>query len=555
LRGDAPLPRVHTQPDLLTVMAYQALARKWRPRNLEQVAGQAHILKVLSNALTHGRLHHAYLFSGERGVGKTTLARILAKCLNCEAGVTAQPCGQCAACMEIDEGRFIDLIEVDAASRTKVEDTRDLLENVQYLPTRGRFKIYLIDEVHMLSNHSFNALLKTLEEPPEHVKFLLATTEAQRLPVTVLSRCLQLNLKRLSKTAIADQMLLILEAEKAVFEPAAVTAIARAADGSMRDALSLLDQALAYGGNSLREAEVHDMLGTAPRESWRALVSSLQASDVNGTLGAVARLAEQAADFAETLDELLTLFHQAALAQVCPEALYEHDEGRELALGFAQAITAENLQLYYQTALIGKRDLPLAPDARVGFEMIVLRMLRFALMPSEGAWPQKRATEAGSKPRPVLAAPTQSIPPPVSAHTSGAFDWAALISSLGLKGLPDTLARNCTFGAIAGDEIRLTLSEVHAELCTDKAQKRLQEALSAKLGRPMRLRIDIGAQSAETPIKAVEREAKERLAAAREAIESDPLVRELQDRFGARLVEGSVRIKSPAAGDEGEERR
>ena len=357
-------------------MSYEVLARKWRPRTFEEMVGQEHVLRALINALDSDRLHHAFLFTGTRGVGKTTIARILAKSLNCEQGVSSTPCGECSACREIDEGRFIDLIEVDAASRTKVEDTRELLENVQYAPTRGRYKVYLVDEVHMLSNHSFNALLKTLEEPPPHVKFLLATTDPQKLPVTVLSRCLQFNLKRLPQEKIASHLEKVLGAEQIRFEKGALRLLARAADGSMRDALSLLDQAIAHGGGALQEATVGEMLGTIDQGRVRALIRHLAADDGEALLQEAGLLSEQGADFLGVLAELLSLLHRIAVLQTVGEMGEEPEEEKALS-ELARLLSPEDTQLFYQIALLGRRDLPLAPDPRSGFEMILLRMLAF----------------------------------------------------------------------------------------------------------------------------------------------------------------------------------
>ncbi|MFL0801662.1 MAG: DNA polymerase III subunit gamma/tau [Agarilytica sp.] len=358
-------------------MSYQVLARKWRPRIFREMVGQEHVLKALINALDHNRLHHAYLFTGTRGVGKTTIARILAKCLNCEAGVSSTPCGECSACNEIAEGRFVDLIEVDAASRTKVEDTRELLDNVQYAPTRGRYKIYLIDEVHMLSNHSFNALLKTLEEPPEHVKFLLATTDPQKLPVTILSRCLQFNLKNMSPERIVDHLKHVLTSEVIPYEEAALWLLARSADGSMRDALSLTDQAIAFGGGNVQDTEVATMLGTIDHVLIEEIMSALVAADGPSILAAVAKFAEHAPDYDAALADLLTLLHRIAIAQALPEALDNSYGDREQILKFATTLTPEDVQMFYQTALIGRRDLSLASEPRMGLEMTLLRMLAF----------------------------------------------------------------------------------------------------------------------------------------------------------------------------------
>lgn len=372
-------------------MSYQVLARKWRPRVFREMVGQEHVLQALINALDHNRLHHAYLFTGTRGVGKTTIARILAKCLNCETGVSSEPCGQCSSCREIAEGRFVDLIEVDAASRTKVEDTRDLLENVQYAPTRGRYKVYLIDEVHMLSNSSFNALLKTLEEPPPHVKFLLATTDPQKLPMTILSRCLQFNLKNMNPERIVQHLKFVLNEELVPFEESALWHLGRAADGSMRDAMSLTDQAIAYGSGKITEAEVSTMLGTIDQTAVYDIVNALVSLDGRAVLAAVERMSEQAPDYASALAEMLAVLHRIAIAQALPEAVDNSHGDRERIMQLAQQLPSEDVQLFYQTALLGRRDLPLAPDPRAGFEMVLLRMLAF-------------------KPQGVMEVPTQALP-------------------------------------------------------------------------------------------------------------------------------------------------
>jgi len=358
-------------------MSYQVLARKWRPRLFREMVGQEHVLQALINALDNGRLHHAYLFAGTRGVGKTTIARILAKCLNCESGVSSEPCGQCTACCEIAEGRFVDLIEVDAASRTKVEDTRELLENVQYAPTRGRYKVYLIDEVHMLSNSSFNALLKTLEEPPPHVKFLLATTDPQKLPVTVLSRCLQFNLKNMSPERVVEHLRFVLEQEMVPFEEGALWHLGRAADGSMRDAMSLTDQAIAFGGGVISEAEVRAMLGSIDSGLVWKLLQALADESATSLFAAVGELAQQAPDYSAALAELANNLHRIAVAQVLPQSVDNTLGDAERLREQAARLAPENVQLYYQMALLARRDLPLAPDPRSGFEMALLRMLAF----------------------------------------------------------------------------------------------------------------------------------------------------------------------------------
>lgn len=358
-------------------MSYQVLARKWRPRSFREMVGQTHVLKALINALDSQRLHHAYLFTGTRGVGKTTIARIIAKCLNCETGISSTPCGVCSVCKEIDEGRFVDLIEVDAASRTKVEDTRELLDNVQYSPSRGRFKVYLIDEVHMLSSHSFNALLKTLEEPPPHVKFLLATTDPQKLPVTILSRCLQFSLKNMPPERVVEHLSHVLTAESIPYEEDALWLLGRAADGSMRDAMSLTDQAISFGEGKVLAADVRAMLGTLDHGQVYGVLHALLEGDARGLIDAVRHLAEQGPDWNGVLAEILNVLHRVAIAQALPDAVDNGQGDRERVLALAQALPAEDVQFYYQMGLIGRRDLPLAPDPRSGFEMVLLRMLAF----------------------------------------------------------------------------------------------------------------------------------------------------------------------------------
>ncbi|MFB4394400.1 MULTISPECIES: DNA polymerase III subunit gamma/tau [unclassified Pseudomonas] len=371
-------------------MSYQVLARKWRPRSFREMVGQTHVLKALINALDNQRLHHAYLFTGTRGVGKTTIARIIAKCLNCETGITSTPCGTCSVCREIDEGRFVDLIEIDAASRTKVEDTRELLDNVQYAPSRGRFKVYLIDEVHMLSTHSFNALLKTLEEPPPYVKFILATTDPQKLPATILSRCLQFSLKNMSPERVVEHLSHVLGAENVPFEEDALWLLGRAADGSMRDAMSLTDQAIAFGEGKVLAADVRAMLGTLDHGQVYGVLQALLEGDARALLAAVRDLAEQGPDWNGVLSEMLNVLHRVAIAQALPEAVDNGQGDRERVLALASALPAEDVQFYYQMGLIGRRDLPLAPDPRGGFEMVLLRMLAF------------RPADSDDAPKPVL---------------------------------------------------------------------------------------------------------------------------------------------------------
>ena len=391
-------------------MSYQVLARKWRPRSFREMVGQTHVLKALINALDHQRLHHAYLFTGTRGVGKTTIARIMAKCLNCEQGISSTPCGECSICREIDEGRFVDLIEVDAASKTKVEDTREMLDNVQYMPTRGRYKVYLIDEVHMLSTSSFNALLKTLEEPPPYVKFLLATTDPQKLPPTVLSRCLQFSLKNMPPEPIVGHLQNVLTSENIPFEDDALWLLGRAADGSMRDAMSLTDQAVSFGDGRVFADDVRAMLGTLDQGQIYGVLKALIAGDAREALSAVAHLAEHGPDWAGVLAEILNALHRIAIAQLLPDAIDNGQGDRAQVLELAAIIPPEDVQFYYQLGLIGRRDLPLAPDPRDGFEMVLLRMLAFrpASLPGTPSTPLIQSAAVTSTAATATSAPSSS---------------------------------------------------------------------------------------------------------------------------------------------------
>jgi DNA polymerase III subunit gamma/tau len=523
-------------------MSYTALARKWRPKRFTELVGQEHVLRALVNSLTSGRVHHAFLFTGTRGVGKTTIARILAKCLNCEKGVTAEPCGECAACREIDAGRFVDLLEVDAASRTKVDDTRELLDNVQYAPTRGRFKVYLIDEVHMLSTHSFNALLKTLEEPPPHVKFLLATTDPQKLPVTVLSRCLQFNLKRLPVSLIAERMRHILEAEGIEFEPAAVRLVAQAADGSVRDALSLLDQLIAFGGGRVGEAEARAMLGTIARDHVVRLAEHLASLDAAALMSAARGLEEWAPDYAHVLDELAALLARIALKQAITD--FEGDElfAPELLARFAQSMSREDVQLYYQTAIVGRRDLALAPDPRTGFEMTLLRMLAFRPAVDAGDARGTAAAPAAASnraaPRTVASERARDAAAPASETGSS---WSAVVSQLDLAGAARQLASHCVLLGRQAGVVRLALDPERPFMRTAAQVEKLTQALSRHFGEPVRLEFESLANDAVTPARADERASAAQLEAARKLLESDPGVNVLRERFGATLVPDSIR--------------
>jgi DNA polymerase-3 subunit gamma/tau len=526
-------------------MAYIALARKWRPKRFAEMIGQEHVRQALTNALNADRVHHAFLFTGTRGVGKTTIARILAKCLNCETGVSAEPCGQCSACREIDEGRFVDLIEVDAASRTKVDDTRELTDNVQYRPTRGRYKVYLIDEVHMLSTSSFNALLKTLEEPPEHVKFLLATTDPQKLPVTVLSRCLQFNLKRLPVQLITDRIREILEAEGIAFDPAGVRLIAQAADGSVRDGLSLLDQLIAFGGGKAGEAEARAMLGTVARDHVERLVELLGAADPAALMRYAHDLEQWAPDHAQLLDELAGLLTRIALRQVVPDAEGDEIYAPELIERLAAAIAPEDVQLYYQTAIIGRRDLPLAPDPRTGFEMTLLRMLAFR--PAESAQLSASAPRAmADKPRAPASAPSAPTDRPADASAATAAsaagsEWAAIVAQLDLQGPERQLASHCVLIGRQGGVVRLALDPRNQIIRTRGREEKLAQALSKHYGEPVRLEFAMAVPPTETPAQTVERASLAQVEAARQTLDQDPTVLALKERFGATLVPETVR--------------
>ncbi len=540
-------------------MSYIALARKWRPKRFADMVGQEHVLRALANSLDSGRVHHAFLFTGTRGVGKTTVSRIFAKSLNCEVGVSANPCGQCAACREIDEGRFVDLIEVDAASRTKVDDTRELLDNVQYAPTRGRYKVYLIDEVHMLSNHSFNALLKTLEEPPPHVKFLLATTDPQKLPVTVLSRCLQFSLKRLPSSLILGRLEQIAAAEGLACETAGLALVARAAEGSMRDALSLLDQLIAFGGGSVTEANARSMLGTIDRGAVSRIAEALAAADGARLLAEVGELDRDAPDYDRVLVELAALLQRVAIVQIVPDAAGEDGEfDRRTLDGLARAIQPEDLQLYYQIALGGRRDLPLAPEPRSGFEMTLLRMLAFrpdsGAAAGQGAAHQGAANAAGQgAANPVSPAPRAPLEhrDPAGARAGsgtaaaplevGPANWAAVVDGAGLAGMVRQFALNCVPDSFVNEVLKLKVDPAVAERSTRAMEEKLQQSLSKYLGREVRIVYDTTQAAPDTPARQRALEEQDRLLRAGAAFEADPAVKGLRERFGAEVEAGSVK--------------
>jgi DNA polymerase-3 subunit gamma/tau len=527
-------------------MSYIVLARKWRPRRFAEMVGQEHVLRALGNALDSGRVHHAFLFTGTRGVGKTTVARILAKSLNCEIGVSANPCGLCAACREIDEGRFVDLIEVDAASRTKVDDTREMLDNVQYAPTRGRYKVYLIDEVHMLSNHSFNALLKTLEEPPPHVKFLLATTDPQKLPVTVLSRCLQFSLKRLPATLIGERLKFIAAEEKLEFAPAAAALLARAAEGSMRDALSLMDQLIAFGGGTLDEGNARTMLGTIDRGHVTRIIEALARQDGAGLLAQVRELDRDAPDYDRALIELAAFLQRIAIVQIVPDAA-QHDEefDAEALTRLSRAMSPEDVQLYYQIALGGRRDLAMAPEPRVGFEMSLLRMLAFrpeAAQASDAAAAGSAArSSAGGQGVRVLQAPSSSAAPAGAPRTIDAGNWAAVVDAAGLSGMVRQFALNCAPAGFADDLLRLQVDPAAADRRSKTTDDKLAQALSAHVGRQIRVSFENSESALITPARRRVLAEQDRTARAAAAFEEDATVKGLRERFGAEIDATSIK--------------
>jgi DNA polymerase-3 subunit gamma/tau len=556
-------------------MSYLALARKWRPKSFSTLVGQEHVVRALTHALEQQRLHHAYLFTGTRGVGKTTIARIMAKALNCETGITATPCGRCGACTEIDSGRFVDYIEMDAASNRGVEDMAALLEQAAYAPARGRYKVYVIDEVHQLTGHAFNAMLKTLEEPPEHVKFILATTDPQKIPVTVLSRCLQFNLKQMPPQHIVDHLARILGAENLPFEPGALRHIAKGAAGSMRDALSLLDQAIAHGAGRVEEEGVRDMLGTVGDDYLYALLDGLVAHDLPAMLQVAEAMDGRSLSFEGALMALASLIHRIALVQMAPQAIADEAERAQLGI-YAAAMDAEYLQLAYQIVTHGRADLPLAPDEYTGFTMCLLRLHAFRPMTppvlaagetgntmARAPASQGRAAAAMPprplplvpKPAPVPVAPPPTVPvavveSPVS-HTvaaeavpaeSSAHDWHDILARLDLGGLARELGQHCELLAVSGDLVKLRLTTAHKQLLlTSAPADKLQAALSGCFGRPMRLQVDLGETVAETPAERLAGEREKRHAQAVEALEQDSFVREAIELLDATLNESSIK--------------
>ncbi|NHQ86287.1 DNA polymerase III subunit gamma/tau [Iodobacter sp. HSC-16F04] len=564
-------------------MAYQVLARKWRPKSFAQLVGQEHVIKALANAFANDRLHHAYLLTGTRGVGKTTIARIMAKALNCETGVTATPCGVCPACTQIDAGRFVDLLEIDAASNTGIDNIREVLDNAQYSPTAGRFKVYIIDEVHMLSKSAFNAMLKTLEEPPAHVKFILATTDPQKVPITVLSRCLQFSLRQMTPQQVSGHLTQVLQAEEINFEQSALNILGHAANGSMRDALSLLDQAIAYGGGDVGELAVRAMLGAVDQSYLFDILQALIAGDGNAVLATADAIAGRGLSYESALHELAHLLHQVAVAQAVPKALADDLPQREQIAGLAQAMSPEDTQLYYQIALHGRRDLPLAPDEYAGFSMTLLRMLAFSPaeasqinLPSQAASPVATAapaiqavphTPAPTPPVQQQAAPRPPISdepahydappwheeeraaPPAQAHasiaapvTKGPFngDWRALILQLKL-GAAGMLAQNAELLGYTANSIELLVGEEHTAVASRAYQEKLREALSNHFGHDISLTITLGSASGDTPAAIALREKLARLADATQSIQNDPFVQSVVRDFGATVIPDSIK--------------
>jgi len=555
-------------------MTYQVLARKWRPRVFEEIVGQPHVVTALANALDSKRLHHAYLFTGTRGVGKTTLARILAKAMNCETnGVSAHPCGKCRACTEIDSGRFVDLLEVDAATNTKVDEMRELLDTAQYMPASGRFKIYIIDEVHMLSRHAFNSMLKTLEEPPEHVKFILATTDPQRLPVTVLSRCLQFNLKPLPPALVAAHLERVLEAEKIAFEEPALLQLGRAAAGSLRDGLSLLDQAIAHGAGSVTAANVAEMLGTLGGDLLWPLLERVADGDGAGTVREAERIASRSISLDSALEEIAAILHRVALAQAGVDPSADDPDAPRVA-ALARRLDAGPVQVMYQIAVLGRRDLPLAPDEFAGFSMALLRMLSFA-QPSPGARPASEGTAAkapAAKARspqaaaqvqgaagaqPQVAPPQEEAPAPVAVRAEPFDgDWPAFVERLGLTGMAGMVARHGELASYENGRLELVVPESHRMYAERAYQEKLKAALAPHFGAGFRLAVRVGDTAGTSVAAAKSREMAARQADAAEAIEDDPFVRDLVRDLGAEVVPSSIRPAGEgAAGNPSSEER
>lgn len=543
----------------------QVLARKWRPRTFSELTGQEHVVKALSNALNQNRLHHAYLFTGTRGVGKTTLARIFAKALNCETGITPAPCGTCAACLEIDRGHFADLIELDAASNTQVDHMRDLLENALYAPTNARFKIYIIDEVHMLSRSAFNAMLKTLEEPPGHVKFILATTDPQKIPVTVLSRCLQFNLKLIPATLIAEYLQTILIQENIASDTTALEFIARAAQGSMRDALSILDQAIAFGEGQVIEATVREMLGVIDHRHLYELLDALVAKNGKRLLSIATNMESQCLSLDTALQDLASILYRISLAQAVPDAINEDIPEYLSIRSLANAFPPDDIQLLYQITLHGRNDLHLAPDEYTGFTMTLIRMLAFMPddSPLENPLPARQNSVSTARQNNASATrPNESDTPKIgksepAPQTTGANEpaaagttttvipvpqsWPELVKQLKLIGMAKMLAHHSEAKLLTHNAIELLIPEAHKHLLDKKYQQAIQTAVNTYFSRPVKLSFSIGSITGMTPVTLQQLENEQKQAHAIAAIEKDPIVQDLVDSFDAKIIESSIK--------------
>jgi DNA polymerase-3 subunit gamma/tau len=517
----------------------QVLARKWRPRSFTELVGQEHVVRALTNALRQQRLHHAYLFTGTRGVGKTTLARILAKSLNCETGVTDAPCGKCSACTEIDAGRFVDLIELDAASNTQVDNMRELLENALYAPTSGRYKVYIIDEVHMLSRSAFNAMLKTLEEPPGHVKFILATTDPQKIPVTVLSRCLQFGLKQIPQPQIRERLTEVLTAENVPADAQSIALVARAAEGSLRDALSLLDQAIAHGGGKLEEASTRAMLGAVDQTYLYAILKALAERDGAELVAGAERMAERSLSFESALQDLASLLHRVALAQVVPQSIAADDPDAAAILELTKTLAAEDLQLYYQIAAQGRAEIGLAPDEHAGFMMTLLRMLAFA----PGAAVASGAVTMTPAKIPAVAAAAPAARPASPAARADPSSWVELVGQLGLSAMANQLALRCEMTKRTAEMVELRISPADERMFDKPYRDKLTAALRQSLGAQLRVTFLAGEVAGVSPKAMTDRKTEQRQAAAVAEIREDPFVRELLEDFGGSVEDASIKPK------------
>tara|TARA_B100000686_G_scaffold206953_1_gene213883 strand:+ start:1777 stop:3417 length:1641 start_codon:yes stop_codon:yes gene_type:complete len=536
----------------------QVLARKWRPKNFSSLVGQDHIVKALTNALDQQRIHHAYLFTGTRGVGKTTIARILAKALNCESGITSKPCENCPACNEIDNGNFIDLVELDAASNTQVDNMRELLENALYAPTSARYKVYIIDEVHMLSKSAFNAMLKTLEEPPDHVKFILATTDPQKIPVTVLSRCLQFNLKQIPYTQISAHLQYLLEKENITYSGDSLQILARSAQGSMRDALSILDQAIIFSKGKIEEPEVHAMLGTIDQTYLYDLLEAVIQKNGIKLLSIADDIEARSLSFDFVLQEIARVFHTISIAQIVPKAINENTPEYKKILLFSKKLSPEDVQLYYQIVLHGRSDLGLAPDEYAGFTMTLMRILAFIpenllsetkapagvlyeCSNNENPQKEKGAPDADLKTTSQLDVATAPRIDPSNSPNLSKIDWPTLVNQLELKGMAKMLALNCEIKSISTNNLELCLLAEHKYLLEKEYQDKVQTALKEYFRKNIYLKFSIGRVTGTTPAELDNREKKKKQQKAISSIETDPVVRDLMDNFDAKLINSSIK--------------